>query len=218
MPTLLAATALAVPAPAPAEAAGPAAKPFKGSVTKLPARARKRMKGLTWHKWCPVGLGKLRRVNLTHLDFKGKPRRGRVVVHRSEARQILRVFKRLYAVGFRIRRVEPIERYGGDDRKSMDADNTSAFNCRVVAGTNRLSQHAYGTAIDINPRENPYVTPSGHVSPPAGAAYTNRKKVRKGMIVKSGPVIRTMKRIAGWKWGGKWSGAKDYQHFSENGR
>ena len=43
----------------------------------------------------------------------------------------------------------------------MEADNTSCFNYRVVAGTNRVSKHGLGTAVDINPRENPYLGPVG---------------------------------------------------------
>ena len=39
----------------------------------------------------------------------------------------------------------------------MAADNTSAFNFRVVAGSGTLSQHAFGRAIDINPVENPWI-------------------------------------------------------------
>jgi hypothetical protein len=218
IPTLLAAAATLGAGAATEERSGiNRAKPFAGSVTEIPAAARERMQGVSWHEGCPVGLGQLRRVNVTFVDFDGDRRRGRLVIHRSEAREILAVFERLYAKRFPIRRIEPIERYGGDDHRSMDADNTSGFNCRVIAGTDRWSRHAFGTAIDLNPRENPYVTPSGHVSPPAGAPYTDRDDVRKGMVVRSGPVVRSMQRIAGWEWGGDWRGTKDYQHFSEDG-
>jgi hypothetical protein len=124
--------------------------------------------------------------------------------------------KRLYAKRFPIRRIELIDRYDGDDHRSMGADNTSAFNCRFVNGTNRWSMHAYGKAIDINPRENPYVSGS-FVSPPEGAPYADRSPKRKGMIYRKGPVVRSMRRIIGWEWGGAWSGTRDYQHFSETG-
>ena len=82
------------------------------------------------------------------------------------------VFGRLYAERFPIRRMEPVDVYGGNDRASMAADNTSAFNCRPVAGSDppRWSAHAYGQAIDVNTIENPYVQGS-YVSPPAGAAF-----------------------------------------------
>jgi hypothetical protein len=109
-----------------------------------------------------------------------------------------------------------IDRYGADDHRSMRDDNTSAFNCRFVNGTNRWSMHAYGRAIDINPRENPYVS-GGFVSPPEGRPYADRSDRRKGMLYRRGSVARPMKRIIGWEWAGDWPGARDYQHFSSNG-
>jgi poly-gamma-glutamate synthesis protein (capsule biosynthesis protein) len=109
-----------------------------------------------------------------------------------------------------------VDAYGGDDHRSMDADNTSAFNCRTVAGTDRWSEHAYGRAIDVNPIENPYVTGSGNVSPPAGARFADRSQRARGLIHRGGPVVDAF-AAAGWQWGGAWSGTKDYQHFSTSG-
>ena len=98
----------------------------------------------------------------------------------------------------------------------MNADNTSAFNCRFVNGTSRWSEHAFGRALDLNPVENPYVTPSGFVSPPNGKPYANRGRRRQG----HGPQRRrragAFARV-GWKWGGDWPGTKDFQHFSASG-
>lgn len=191
---------------------------FRGKVERLSRMQRKRMRPDAWRPGCPVPMRKLRSVTVSHWDFDGDVRQGRIVVHREYSGRILAVFRRLYAKRFRIRRIEPIERYGGSDHDSMAADNTSGFNCRQVAGTNRWSNHAYGKAIDLNPRENPYVTESGHVSPPEGAPYADRKPTRKGMIAKRGPVVRSFRRIAGWRWGGNWAGTRDYQHFSWDGR
>jgi D-alanyl-D-alanine carboxypeptidase len=99
----------------------------------------------------------------------------------------------------------------------MAADNTSAFNCRFVAGTSRWSMHAYGLAIDINPIENPYVA-GDHVSPPAGRPFADRSRDAKGMVHDGDEVVRAFAAI-GWEWGGDWSGGvRDYQHFSVNGR
>jgi D-alanyl-D-alanine carboxypeptidase len=100
----------------------------------------------------------------------------------------------------------------------MDADNTSAFNCRFVAGSPGVwSEHAYGRAIDVNPIENPYVTDSdsGYLSPPAGAPFAQRSHA-KGVIHGGGPVVTAFAAI-GWEWGGNWSWPKDYQHFSATG-
>jgi hypothetical protein len=106
-----------------------------------------------------------------------------------------------------------VSAYGGDDDRSMAADNTSAFNCRFVGGTTRWSMHAYGEAIDVNPVENPYVRGSA-VSPPAGRAYLDRARERKGMAVANGVLVRAFAAV-GWKWGASFG---DYQHFSTTGR
>jgi hypothetical protein len=98
----------------------------------------------------------------------------------------------------------------------MAADNTSAFNCRRVSGSSSWSMHAYGLAIDVNPVENPYVR-GGRVQPPAGRAYLNRSRGRPGMAVEGGVLVEAF-TARGWKWGGRWTGSRDYQHFSTNGR
>ena len=78
-----------------------------------------------------------------------------------------------------MRKVWLVDAYGASDDRSMEADNTSAFNCRFVAGTSRWSEHAYGKAIDINPVENPYVSGT-HVSPGAGGATPTARCGRAG--------------------------------------
>jgi poly-gamma-glutamate synthesis protein (capsule biosynthesis protein) len=192
------------------------AREFRGSVERLPAKLRRRMTGVSWHRGCPVGLGDLRLLKASHIDFHGRARQGRLVVNEDYAKGMLRVLRRLYAKRFPVRRMELIDRYGGDDHRSMHHDNTSAFNCRFVNGTTGWSMHAYGKAIDINPRENPYVSGS-YVSPPEGRPYADRSDKRKGMLYRHGTVARAMKRIIGWKWAGNWPGARDYQHFSSTG-
>ena len=175
------------------------------------------MKGVSWRPGCPVPLRDLRLVTATHHGFDGRDRRGRLIVHRDVANAMLGVLRRLYADGFPIRRMVPIDAYGGSDFRSIEADNTSAFNCRFVDGTSRYSEHAYGRAIDVNPIENPYVTRSGTTSHPASRSYVSRKPFRPGMAADDHALVRSFDAI-GWGWGGRWSGAKDYQHFSASGR
>ena len=190
---------------------------FHGTSKPLEGRIADRVRGSSWRPGCPVGLGKLRVLELSHWGFDGDVHRGRLIVHRGHDRALLAVMKRLFARHFPIRRIELIDRYGADDHRSMNADNTSAFNCRVVAGTSRWSMHAYGKAIDINPIENPYVSGS-HVSPPAGAEFADRTQDAEGMIHAGDVVVKAFARKAGWGWGGAWSGTRDYQHFSATGR
>ena len=174
------------------------------------------MTGVSWHRGCPVGLNDLRLLRVDHWGFDGEVHRGRLVVHRDSARPMLRVMRDLFDLRFPIRRMRLVDAYGADDHRSMAADDTSASNCRFVAGTSRWSEHAYGHAIDVNPVENPYVTSGGHVSPPAGARYADRSRPVPGLIHRKGPVVAAFARN-GWEWGGNWSWPKDYQHFSVGG-
>jgi hypothetical protein len=125
------------------------------------------------------------------------------------------VFRELYAERFPIRKMWLIDAYGGSDFRSIEADNTSAFNCRYVEGTTRWSNHAYGTAIDVNPIENPYVS-GGRTAHRASVPYVDRSRRRPGMAHEGGALVRAFDRI-GWGWGGRWTSVKDYQHFSKSG-
>jgi hypothetical protein len=167
----------------------------------------------SYRSGCPVGPAQLRTVHVSYWDFAGKPQKGAIVVARGRAPAILTVFRKLWDARFPIRRLQPVSVYRGSDDASMEADNTSGFNCRFVGGTTRWSQHAYGEAIDVNPVENPYVRGST-VSPPAGRAYVDRSPYRKGMAVSGGVLVRAF-AAAGWKWGASFG---DYQHFSTTGR
>ena len=108
-----------------------------------------------------------------------------------------------------------VDDFGGDDERSMLADNTSAFNCRLVPGTSVWSQHAYGLAVDINPFENPEIQ-GGQADPPAAAAWADRSRSSPAMI-KDGDAAWRAFRAIGWTWGGDWRSLKDYMHFSANG-
>ena len=203
-------------------AAGPTAQDsghpkWRGTSSEIHGKVKDKIVGSSWREGCPVGIGKLRLLRLRHWGFDGEVHKGRLVVHRGHDREVLHVFRRLFRKRFPIRRMKLIDAYGADDHRSMNADNTSGFNCRFVAGTTRWSMHAYGIAIDINPIENPYVTSSGHVSPPAGEPYKDRSRNAKGMIHRGDLVVRAFRRI-GWKWGGNWDWPRDYQHFSANGQ
>ena len=190
---------------------------FEGRITKLTAGERKAMTGAVWRRGCPVGLGSLRAVRATHVGFDGAAHDGVLVVHRARAASVLRVLERLYEQRFPIRRMQPIQRYGGSDHRSIEADNTSAFNCRRVTGGSGWSEHAYGRAIDLNPIENPYITANGTTSHRKSEPYLDRDDVRPGMAVEGSAVVAAF-GTEGWKWGGRWASPVDTQHFSTTGR
>jgi hypothetical protein len=171
----------------------------------------------SWHRGCPVGPASLRRLRLTYWGFDGRANTGALVVNAKAVAPLTRVFSRLYAARFPLRRLRPIDAYGGSDERSLEADNSAAFNCRyaVASGPKRWSVHAFGLAVDVDPVENPYLE-GGRVHPRAGRAYLDRSRYRPGMAVRGGLLVRAFADV-GWQWGGRWSGSPDYQHFSATG-
>ena len=174
------------------------------------------MAGVSWRPGCPVPLRDLRLLRLSHWGFDGRARTGRLVVHRDVAREVVSVFRHLHAARFPIRRMVPVDAYGASDFRSIDADNTSAFNCRYVEGTRRWSEHAYGRALDVNPIENPFVS-GGRTSHRESVPYLDRTRRRPGMAFEGGALVRAFDAV-GWGWGGRWTSVRDYQHFSASGR
>ncbi|MCX6408991.1 MAG: M15 family metallopeptidase [Actinobacteria bacterium] len=162
---------------------------FRVTVAPISKAQRAAMTPSVWRAGCPVGLNQLRAVTATHHDFAGNDRTGTLIVN---------------------------EAYGGDDWKSIEDDNTSAFNCRKATGGGNWSNHAYGRAIDINPIENPYVTSGGSVAHTASVKYITRT-AGPGIATPGSPIVKIFTDL-GWGWGGTWSGTKDYQHFSARGR
>jgi hypothetical protein len=153
--------------------------------------------------------------------FDGKRSRGALVVNRSVASATARAFSTLYDQQFRIRQMRPMDSTwgknpkgpGADDYAAMDADNTSAFNCRYVGGQESrkvYSNHAYGTAIDVNDFENPYVADDGTIYP--DAYYASRRSARPGVFSSSSSAAVRAFTSQGMTWGGRWS-HPDYQHF-----
>jgi hypothetical protein len=165
----------------------------------------------TWRAGCPVSRTHLRRVEVAYAGFDGRPHRGALVVNADVAASVARVFARLYDERFPIRRMVPVEAYGGDDDASMRADNTSAFNCRRPGQANApapASPHANGRAVDLNPYENPWVDPRCGCFQP-DSRY-GRQRSGPGVVVRGGVPWRAFTR-EGWVW--QDSRTIDYQHF-----
>ncbi|MCG5219722.1 M15 family metallopeptidase [Streptosporangium sp. KLBMP 9127] len=197
------------PAPTPTRTAPPA---FTSKVSKV-TRAQV---PYSWRPGCPVPLGDLRMVTMTYWGFDDRAHTGELVVHKAVTDDIQKVFKRLYGWRFPIKKMERVDAYKGDDFDSIEANNTSAFNCRPATGSSSWSKHAYGRAIDINPRENPYVTADGSVAHKNARKFADRPVDAPGVINPGDRVVRAFESL-GWEWGGYWSGTKDYQHFSKGG-
>lgn len=169
----------------------------------------------------PVQIERLRLVRVPFVDFNGVEKTGQIIVLDAVANAVGAIFTELYKQKFPLEKVELITMYDGNDDASMSDNNSSAHNYRKVAGTSRLSLHAYGTAIDINPVQNPYIlfedgSNQATFLPPNSIGYANRMINRLGKIDQKGfaeEVVEVFARHGYYWWGGYWDTPIDYQHF-----
>lgn len=188
----------------------------RSRVAPLPAPLREAMRGRSWRDdpRCPPW-NELALLTVEHVGFDGAVHTGELVVAAAVADELRLCFDAIFDAGFPIERMVPIHHYDADDDASMAANNASSFNFRT-APSGRLSEHAFGLAVDINPVQNPMVI-GDRVWPDAGAEYLDRRDVRPGMILRPGPVVEAFDAI-GWEWGGDWESLKDYHHFQKKPR
>jgi len=172
------------------------------------------------HRGAPVGCDRLRLVRFEHVGFDGRLHRGEIAVMDAVAEHVRRIFRSLAEMNFPIEKARLMNSYDGDDDAAIADNNTSGFNHRNVEGSSGLSLHAYGLAIDLNPKLNPYVRRdrSGRllsVSPPSSIDYVRRSRSfanpRLGMAES---VLDLFAEHGFTVWGGYWPYEVDYQHFA----
>lgn len=183
------------------------------TISLIDDTVRRRIQGVTWKGACPVPIEDLRYLRLSYYGFDGKSHLGEMVVSKHVADDVVAIFTKLYGCRFPIDKMKLVDDYHGDDTLSMADNNTSGFNYRYIAGTDTISMHGYGLAIDINTVQNPYMY-KGVPHPRKSAVYVDRSNVRKGMIEKDDICYQAF-ISRGWTWGGDWKGDKDYQHFQK---
>ena len=182
---------------------------------------KERITGISYpESGCTVPYEDLAYVGLLYFDFNGQEQTGELICNQAVAQDMVEIFYELYRNEYQLERVRLIDEYGGDDTASMADNNTSCFNYRVVDGTTRLSKHAYGLAIDINPDYNPYVVfnkngdGSTYISPPGSEVYADRSQSFAYKIDETDLCYRLFTEH-GFTWGGNWNSTKDYQHFQK---
>ncbi len=187
---------------------------FDGKSQPIPDEIKKKIVGSSWKEGCPVPIEGLAYVTLNHWGYDDKVHSGELIVAKEVAPEVLAVFKELFAAKFPVEQMKLVDEFGADDDKSMEANNTTAFNCRPIYGkSSGFSRHSYGQAIDINPKTNPYVTKK-MVAPKGGEAFVDRTKAYLGGITADGLITKAF-ASRGWDWGGSWKSYQDYQHFEK---
>ncbi len=157
-------------------------------------------------------------VHVLHYNFDGESTEGELICNKAISQDLVEIFYDLYTAEYQIEKITLIENYDGDDTASMTDNNTSCFNYRTVDGTDRLSRHALGLAIDINPFYNPYIRYAKDgsliISPQGSEDYADRTLGFPYKIDETDLCYRLFIEH-GFTWGGNWNSSKDYQHFQK---
>ena len=176
------------------------------------------MQGRSYRENPHISREDLRYLSVSHMGFDGKAHMGELIVHQLIADEILEIMEVLFEHRYPIEKMRLMDAYNGDDNASMADNNSSAFNYRLIAGTDRLSRHSLGLAIDINPLYNPYIRPDGAggmlIEPPGSEAFADRSRNFPYKIDEEDLCLKLFQE-RGYIWGGNWSTVKDYQHFQK---
>ena len=188
------------------------------SVDTLTDAVFQRMQGRSFPEGCTISRSDLRYLQVLHYNLEGEVLHGELVCNKAIASDLADIFRQLYEARYPIERMRLIDDYDADDEQSMRDNNTSCFCYRVVIGSKKLSKHAQGMAIDINPLYNPCVRTrsdgSRLVQPATGAPYANRRRSFNYKITTADLLYRLFAEH-GFTWGGSWRTVKDYQHFEK---
>jgi len=149
-------------------------------------------------------------VDVLYYSFDGRKHQGQVLVNRELEDDVYEIFNFIEKILFPVGKVIPVVAYQWSDRQSMAENNSSSFNFRRIEGTDKLSLHALGKALDINPMQNPVIYPHGVVAP-EGAQYQPQES---GTFTADHAVVQEFLR-RGWHWGGNFDQPKDYHHFEK---
>ena len=188
------------------------------TISEIPDTIFQFMQGRSYKEDCLIPRSDLRYLILLHRNMDGLAVVGELVVNKEISADILEIMRKLYELNYPIEQVRLVDYYEGDDELSMAANNSSAFNWRPLTGsTTKISRHAMGMAIDINPLYNPYYKFHRGVEtikPEEGEPYVDRMSGYPYQI-EEGDVCHRLFMERGFKWGGDWRSLKDYQHFEK---
>lgn len=179
----------------------------------IPEEVRARMEGKSMKDKAKIGYDDLRYLTLYYYDFDSRIQQGEMVCNKAIAHDLLSIFRTLFMEAYPIHSIRLVDDFDASDEASMQANNSSCFNYRTIAGSWRLSRHAFGMAVDINPLQNPCVRGS-RIRPSTATDYVDRSKNFPHKIDDNDLCKKTFESH-GFRWGGRWRSVKDYQHFEK---
>lgn len=189
---------------------------MKFNINEIPDPIAKNMVSTSvWKKECPVGIERLKLLEVSHYNFVHTISTGQLIVLDKISQAVLNIFEELFVLKFPINSIKTMDEFRGNDELSMAANNSSCFNFRPINGTDKLSMHSYGLAIDINPVQNPFImidktSNNIKVLPEQSVDFLNRNNKREGMVE---PIVEIFRKYGFSEWGGNWNTPIDYHHF-----
>ena len=187
------------------------------TISEIPDTIFEFMQGRSYKADCTIPRSDLRYLIILHRNMDGQAVVGELVVNKEISADILDIMRELYELNYPIEQVRLVDYYEGDDELSMAANNSSAFNWRTQTGSSaKISKHATGMAIDINPLYNPYYRFPyvNETVSPGGDLYMDRMWEFPFKIDEDDDCYRIFTEH-GFKWGGSWNSLRDYQHFEK---
>lgn len=140
-------------------------------------------------------------LSINYIDYEGNEKTGVIEVNKRISNNVLGAFNDLYEIKFPINKID--KSYQRNDEDIIMDNITTGYNFRYVMGTNKLSKHATGYAIDLNPKVNP--------AKPSRISHVYDDSIETGKITEE--VIEIFKKW-GFKWGGEIFGNFwDSHHF-----
>ena len=150
-------------------------------------------------------------LDIQYISSDDKLHIGQIMVSKDVQNDVKEFFKILLEEKFPINKMIPVVKYDWDDEKSMEDNNTSGFNYRVIANSDKMSKHSFGSAIDVNPKWNPVIYRDGKILPKG--AY--RDESAPGTLTDDNKAVKYLKS-KGWNWGGDYKSFKDWHHFDKD--
>ncbi|BCP56351.1 hypothetical protein K32_49680 [Kaistia sp. 32K] len=183
---------------------------FVASIGAISPAQRDKMIGVSWKEGCPVAPEDLAAIRLRYIGFDNAVHDGVLVVHQRLAKEIVAIFGELFDAGFQIERMQPYEDFA--IAQYAAANDTAGFYCRPAQDDpGEFSWHAYGLAVDLNAKTNPFHDPKEGWWP--AGSNGDRNRVAPGLITADSKVVEIFMRH-GWAWGGIEKNP-DFMHFAK---
>lgn len=179
---------------------------------------------------CPIDIDgivkELELITIPYYSFDNQIHVGQVVVNESIVEDLIDFLELAFIYRFPFGKMIPLsDKQFWDpaakmwsDIISMNENNCSGFNLRRIAGTDKLSKHSYGMAVDFNPMLNPCFYLEDHTQEPIKGNYDINQSGTFTDNEEGNPIGYKLTNFLierNWIWGGNWNTLKDNHHFQK---